>query len=87
MYSSSSKPKLKIDPLNMDFDFMIKNHPEFFTKLSTRDNIPEPPFKMPALALGACLTCQTLRADIRPSEEWEARHDIKTENISINGEA
>jgi hypothetical protein len=29
--------------MNMDFDYIIKNHPEFFTKLSSRDNIPEPP--------------------------------------------
>jgi hypothetical protein len=45
MYSQSSKhkPKPKIDPMNMDFGFMIKNHPEFFTKLSTRDHVPERP--------------------------------------------
>jgi hypothetical protein len=45
MYSQSSKhkPKPKIDPMNMDFGYMIKNHPEFFTKLSTRDHVPERP--------------------------------------------
>jgi hypothetical protein len=44
MYSqSSSKLKLKIVPMKMDFDFTIKNHPEFFTKLSSRDRVPEHP--------------------------------------------
>jgi hypothetical protein len=42
MYNPS-KSKPKIDPMNMDFDSMIRNHPEFFTKLSTRDHVPERP--------------------------------------------
>jgi hypothetical protein len=41
MYNPNKKPK--INPINMDFDFIIKNHPEFFTKLSTRDHVPERP--------------------------------------------
>jgi hypothetical protein len=45
MFSQSSKhkPKPKIDPMNIDFSFMIKNHHEFFTKLSFRDHLPECP--------------------------------------------
>jgi hypothetical protein len=45
MYSQSSKhkPKQKINPMDMDFGYMIKTHPEFFKKLSTRDHIPERP--------------------------------------------
>jgi hypothetical protein len=38
--------KPKIDPMNMDFDFMIKNHPEFFTKLSSQ-NFNHPPSPTP----------------------------------------
>jgi hypothetical protein len=54
MYSQSSKhkPKQKMNPINMDFGFMIKNHPEFFTKLFSRDHIPE----RPLLRRGAFLT-------------------------------
>jgi hypothetical protein len=46
MYSQSSskhKSKPKMNPMDMDFGFMIKNHPEFFTKLSSRDHVPERP--------------------------------------------
>jgi hypothetical protein len=46
MYSSFSKPKPKIDPMNLDFHFMIKNHPEFFTKLSSQ-NFDHPPLSPP----------------------------------------
>jgi hypothetical protein len=42
----SNKHKPKIDPMNMDFDFMIKNHPEFFTKLSSQ-NFNHPPSPTP----------------------------------------
>jgi hypothetical protein len=45
MYNPT-KPKPKIDPMNMDFDFMIKNHPEFFTKLSSQ-NFEHPPLSPP----------------------------------------
>jgi hypothetical protein len=41
MYKPNKKPK--INPINMDFGFMIKNHPEFFTKLSSRDHVNERP--------------------------------------------
>jgi hypothetical protein len=34
---SSNKHKSKINPMDMDFDIMIKNHPEFFTKLSSQN--------------------------------------------------
>jgi hypothetical protein len=45
MYSQSSKhkPKQKINPMDIDFGFTIKNHPEFFTKLSSRDHVSQPP--------------------------------------------
>jgi hypothetical protein len=47
MYSSSKgKRKPKIDPMNLDFDFMIKNHSEFFTKLSSQ-NIEHTPSQIP----------------------------------------
>jgi hypothetical protein len=46
MYSSNKKPK--IDPMNLDFDFMIRNHPEFFTKLSSQ-NFNHPPLPTPRL--------------------------------------
>jgi hypothetical protein len=69
MYSQSSKhkPKPKIDPMNMDFDFMIKNHPEFFTKLSTRDHVPEPPSptKRPPPASGGFSNFSSGWADLR----------------------
>jgi hypothetical protein len=45
MYNPT-KPKPKIDPMTMDFDFMIKNHPEFFTKLSSQ-NFEHPPLSPP----------------------------------------
>jgi hypothetical protein len=45
MYNPT-KPKPKIDPMTMDFDFMIRNHPEFFTKLSSQ-NIEHPPSQIP----------------------------------------
>jgi hypothetical protein len=44
MYSSNKKPQ--IDPMNMDFDSMIRNHPEFFTKLSSQ-NFEHPPLSPP----------------------------------------
>jgi hypothetical protein len=45
MYNPT-KPKPRIDPMNMDFDFMIRNHPEFFTKLSSQ-NFNHPPSPTP----------------------------------------
>jgi hypothetical protein len=95
MYSSFNKPKPKIHPMNLDFDFMIKNHPEFFTKLSSQ-NFEYPPLSplpdLPLLRLGVILGWLTRvsplegwRAVARLSEEGsEARRDIKTKNISAN---
>jgi hypothetical protein len=51
MYSSS-KPKPKIDPMNLNFDFMIKNYPELFTKLSSRDNLAESARRLPPASGG-----------------------------------
>jgi hypothetical protein len=36
MYNPT-KSKPKIDPMNLDFDSMIKNHPEVFTKLASQN--------------------------------------------------
>jgi hypothetical protein len=51
MYNPT-KPKPKIDPMNLDFDFMIKNHPKFFTKLSSQ-NFEHPPSPTPRRPLPA----------------------------------
>jgi hypothetical protein len=53
MYNPT-KSKPKIDPMTMDFDFMIKNHPEFFTKLSWQ-NFEHPPLSPPPTRLPPAL--------------------------------
>jgi hypothetical protein len=78
--------------MNMDFGFMIKNHPEFFTKLSSRDHVPEPPdggggLFFQAAALSGRLFFKTtvrpgrLRSKRRPAGR-RSRRNIKTKNIS-----
>jgi hypothetical protein len=77
MYSQffKHKPKPKIDPMKMDFGFMIKNHPEFFTKLSSRDNLAESA-RRPPPASGAFLLLGWLTFVSRSAEQdtggWEA---------------
>jgi hypothetical protein len=69
MYSSS---KSKIDPMNMDFDFMIKNHPEFFTKLLSQ-NFDYPP-SLPPQGAPSCVWGYSGLADWRqPSPQLPGR--------------
>jgi hypothetical protein len=71
------KSKPKMNPMDMDFDFMIKNYPEFFTKLSSQkfDTTPRRPQKN-LLCVKSLL-----------SKSRKPRRDIKTENISANTDA